>query len=285
MRGVIVDPASRVARVLGGSLLGDVDHATPPVRAGAAERDHLHDRRRRHHARRRARPPHPRRRADDRQPDRGRRRARRRPARAHQRVRAPDLFWALRGGGGNFGVVVSFSFSLREVADVLAGPTLWPMEAAPAVMRAFDTLHGDAPDIVGGFFLFLEVPPDPSFPAELHGQRMCGDRLVRDRPGRHRRLRRPAGRRAAGAARRAADAVPGVELGLRRPLSARAPVVLARGLLRRADRRGDRRALRARRAAADDAVEHAPVPDQRRGRRGSARTPRRGPTATRSTGR
>ena len=85
----------------------------------------------------------------------------------------PDLFWALRGGGGNFGVVVSFSFSLQEVSDVLAGPTLWPMEAAPAVMRAFDTYMATAPEIVGGFFLFLEVPPDPSFPAELHGRRMC----------------------------------------------------------------------------------------------------------------
>ena len=86
----------------------------------------------------------------------------------------PDLFWALRGGGGNFGVVVSFSFSLQEVSEVLAGPTLWPMEAAPAVMRAFDTYMATAPEIVGGFFLFLEVPPDPSFPAELHGRRMCG---------------------------------------------------------------------------------------------------------------
>ena len=107
----------------------------------------------------------------------------------------PDLFWALRGGGGNFGVVVSFSFSLREVGEVLAGPTLWPMEAAPAVMRAFDRFMETAPDIVGGFFLFLEVPPAPPFPEELHGQQDVRHRVVRDRPRRHGRLRRPARRR------------------------------------------------------------------------------------------
>jgi hypothetical protein len=68
---------------------------------------------------------------------------------------------------------VSFSFSLREVGEVLAGPTLWPLEAAPTVMRAFDTYMETAPDIVGGFFLFLEVPPAPPFPEELHGRKMC----------------------------------------------------------------------------------------------------------------
>jgi FAD binding domain/Berberine and berberine like len=173
MRGVIVDPVSRVARVLGGSLLGDVDHATQPfglalpsgiisttgvggitlggglghlTRGGGLTIDNLVA-------------------ADVVLADG-------RLVRTSQ-SELPDLFWALRGGGGNFGVVVSFSFSLREVSDVLAGPTLWPMEAAPAVMRAYDTYIETAPDIVGGFFLFLEVPPGPPFPEHLHGKRMC----------------------------------------------------------------------------------------------------------------
>ena len=174
MRGVIVDPASKVARVLGGSLLGDVDHACAPfglalpsgiisttgvggitlggglghlTRGGGLTIDNLIA-------------------ADVVLADG-------RLVRTSQ-SELPDLFWALRGGGGNFGVVVSFSFALQEVGEVLAGPTLWPMEAAPQVMRAFDTYMETAPDIVGGFFLFLEVPPDPSFPAELHGRKMCG---------------------------------------------------------------------------------------------------------------
>ena len=174
MRGVIVDPASRVARVLGGSLLGDVDHATHPfglalpsgiisttgvggitlggglghlTRGGGLTIDNLLA-------------------ADVVLADG-------RLVRTSE-SELPDLFWALRGGGGNFGVVVSFSFSLREVGEVLAGPTLWPLEAAPTVMRAFDTYMETAPDIVGGFFLFLEVPPAPPFPEELHGRKMCG---------------------------------------------------------------------------------------------------------------
>jgi hypothetical protein len=174
MRGVIVDPVSKVARVLGGSLLGDVDHATHPfglalpsgiisttgvggitlggglghlTRGGGLTIDNLIA-------------------ADVVLADG-------RLVRTSESEQ-PDLFWALRGGGGNFGVVVSFSFSLQEVGDVLAGPTLWPMEAAPAVMRAFDTFIATAPEIVGGFFLFLEVPPGPPFPEHLHGKRMCG---------------------------------------------------------------------------------------------------------------
>ena len=66
---------------------------------------------------------------DDRQPARGRGRARR----AASSVRAsadehPDLFWAIRGGGGNFGVVTSFLFRLHEVGTVVGGPTFWPVE-------------------------------------------------------------------------------------------------------------------------------------------------------------
>lgn len=85
-----------------------------------------------------------------------------------------DLFWALRGGGGNFGVVTSFLFRLHPVDTVFAGPTLWPMEQAPEMLKRFTAFIKEAPDEVGGFFAFLTVPPAPMFPQELHNRKMCG---------------------------------------------------------------------------------------------------------------
>ncbi|MBE7500524.1 MAG: FAD-binding oxidoreductase [Verrucomicrobiales bacterium] len=84
-----------------------------------------------------------------------------------------DLFWALRGGGGNFGVVTSFRFRAQPVGEVYAGPTLWPVERAAEVLRWYDDFMRQAPDDVYGFFAFLNVPPAPFFPAELHGRTMC----------------------------------------------------------------------------------------------------------------
>ncbi len=86
----------------------------------------------------------------------------------------PDLFWALRGGGGNFGVVTSMLFEPAPVKHVIAGPMFWPMEMAPDVMRFWDGLMADAPRDLYGFFAFLSVPPGPPFPTELHGERVCG---------------------------------------------------------------------------------------------------------------
>ena len=85
-----------------------------------------------------------------------------------------DLFWALRGGGGNFGVVTSFEFRGHPVTEVIGGPTLWPIEQAPAVMRWWDGLIGEAPRDLNGFFAFITVPPAPPFPEELHLKKMCG---------------------------------------------------------------------------------------------------------------
>ncbi|HEX9772711.1 MAG TPA: FAD-binding oxidoreductase [Steroidobacteraceae bacterium] len=85
-----------------------------------------------------------------------------------------DLYWAVRGGGGNFGVVTSFLFRLHPVKMVFAGPTFWPLEQTPEVMPAWAEFILKAPEDVTGFFAFLTVPPVPMFPANLHLQKMCG---------------------------------------------------------------------------------------------------------------
>jgi FAD/FMN-containing dehydrogenase len=86
----------------------------------------------------------------------------------------PDLFWALRGGGGNFGVVTSFLFRLHEVGTVIAGPTFWPVESAAEVLRAYRDFIPNAPRELGGFFAFASVPPGPPFPEEIHLRKVCG---------------------------------------------------------------------------------------------------------------
>jgi hypothetical protein len=86
----------------------------------------------------------------------------------------PDLFWALRGGGGNFGAVVSFEFRAHPVSQIVGGPTLWPMDRAAEVLRWYDDFMRTAPRELNGFFAFLTVPPGPPFPEELHMQKMCG---------------------------------------------------------------------------------------------------------------
>ena len=85
-----------------------------------------------------------------------------------------DLFWAVRGGGGNFGVVTSFEFRLHALSNVIAGPTLWPLEQAAEVLRWYRDFLPKAPPELNGFFAFLTVPPAPPFPPELHLQKMCG---------------------------------------------------------------------------------------------------------------
>ena len=85
-----------------------------------------------------------------------------------------DLFWAVRGGGGNFGVVTSFTFRLAPVSTVIAGPMLWELDDAPEIMRFYREFILSAPRELGGFFAFLTVPPGPPFPEELHLKKMCG---------------------------------------------------------------------------------------------------------------
>jgi len=85
-----------------------------------------------------------------------------------------DLFWALRGGGGNFGVVTSFVFKAHPVHTVYAGPMLWEMDKAPALMAWYRDFITQAPEDINGFFAFLIVPPGPPFPEHLHLKNMCG---------------------------------------------------------------------------------------------------------------
>ena len=85
-----------------------------------------------------------------------------------------DLFWAVRGGGGNFGVVTAFTFKAHDVHTVYAGPTLYPLEDAADVLRWYSRFIVKAPDDLNGFFAFLTVPPGPPFPEHLHLKKMCG---------------------------------------------------------------------------------------------------------------
>jgi FAD/FMN-containing dehydrogenase len=86
----------------------------------------------------------------------------------------PDLFWAIRGGGGNFGAVTSFQFRGRPVRNVVGGPTLFPLDRAAEILRFWDRFIAEAPEDINGWFGFLTVPPVDPFPPELQLQKMCG---------------------------------------------------------------------------------------------------------------
>ncbi|HEU0024555.1 MAG TPA: FAD-binding oxidoreductase [Thermoleophilaceae bacterium] len=83
----------------------------------------------------------------------------------------PDLFWGLRGGGGNFGIVTAFEFRLNPVGPtVLAGPIFWPMEDAPQVLRFYRDWVAEAPDELMTIVVMRKAPSLPFIPAELHGK-------------------------------------------------------------------------------------------------------------------
>ena len=87
----------------------------------------------------------------------------------------PDLFWALHGGGGNFGVVTEFEFLLHPVGPIIYGGLLaWPRAMAGDVLRAYRTFMASAPDEAGGAFAFLTAPPEPFVPVEAQGQPAVG---------------------------------------------------------------------------------------------------------------
>ena len=85
-----------------------------------------------------------------------------------------DLFWALRGGGGNFGVVTSFTFTLHKIDMIYGGPMLYELSETIEVMKWYRELIPSAADDLNGFFAFMTVPPAPPFPEQLHLKKMCG---------------------------------------------------------------------------------------------------------------
>ena len=95
----------------------------------------------------------------------------------------PDLFWGVRGGGGNFGIVTSFEYRLHPVGPiVLAGPIFHPLEDAPEVLRFYRELAAAAPDELTTIFELELAPPLPFLPEDVHAQRRHQRRLERRRP-------------------------------------------------------------------------------------------------------
>jgi FAD/FMN-containing dehydrogenase len=83
----------------------------------------------------------------------------------------PDLFWALRGGGGNFGVVTAFEFRLHKLGpEVLAGLVVHPFEDAAALLKEYRRIADSAPDEVTCWVVMQKAPPLPFLPAEWHGR-------------------------------------------------------------------------------------------------------------------
>lgn len=85
----------------------------------------------------------------------------------------PDLFWAIRGGGGNFGIVTSFKFQGHPISTVIGGPTLWPIERAEEVIAWYDKFIHEAPEDLNGFLATMVIP-GPPFPEALHMKKFCG---------------------------------------------------------------------------------------------------------------
>jgi FAD/FMN-containing dehydrogenase len=173
MKGIRIDPAKRTVRVEGGCLWGDVDHATYPfglavpggiisttgvagltlgggighlTRKYGLSCDNLIS-------------------ADVVTAD-----GRLAVASEHDNE---DLFWALRGGGGNFGVVTSFEFKAHPVKNVLAGPVFYGIEKTADVLRFYREFIAGAPEELSAFFAFQIGPEAPFIPKPLQGVTMC----------------------------------------------------------------------------------------------------------------
>ena len=84
-----------------------------------------------------------------------------------------DLFWALRGGGGNFGVVTDFEFRLHPISMIYGGPIFYEAARARDVLQAFKTYFADAPRDLGGFLAWQIAPAVPFIPEDRHGETMC----------------------------------------------------------------------------------------------------------------
>jgi FAD/FMN-containing dehydrogenase len=87
-----------------------------------------------------------------------------------------DLFWALRGGGGNFGIVTSFTFRCHDIGEngvVIAGPVLYDLGDLGEVMRWYRELVPALPEELSGWIATLTIPPAPPFPEQLWGRKAC----------------------------------------------------------------------------------------------------------------
>jgi FAD/FMN-containing dehydrogenase len=86
----------------------------------------------------------------------------------------PELFWGVRGGGGNFGVVTAFEFDLHEVGpEVLTAQRFYPFDQTEAVLHEYREFMADAPPEVACYAFVLNVPPEPPFPEERYGEAMA----------------------------------------------------------------------------------------------------------------
>jgi FAD/FMN-containing dehydrogenase len=85
-----------------------------------------------------------------------------------------DLFWALRGGGGNFGIVTSFEYRLHPVSTVIGGPLFWPIEKLGSTLRWYRDWLPRASEEIYAFYLGAEVPAADPFPMEIRGEKVCG---------------------------------------------------------------------------------------------------------------
>ena len=89
----------------------------------------------------------------------------------------PDLFWALRGGGGNFGIVTSFTFRCHDIGEhgnIIGGPVFYDFADTAEVMRWYRELVPSLPEELSGWIALLTIPPAPPFPEELWGRKACG---------------------------------------------------------------------------------------------------------------
>ena len=87
-----------------------------------------------------------------------------------------DLFWALRGGGGNFGIVTSFEFRCHPIGEhgtIIGGPVLYDIDDTAAVMRWYRDLLPSLPEELNGWLGLITIPPAPPFPEDLWGRKSC----------------------------------------------------------------------------------------------------------------
>ena len=193
-----------------------------------------------------------------------------------------DLFWALRGGGGNFGVVTAFEYDLHPVREVYGGPILFELSDAADVLRFYREFIRDAPEEFGGFPAWQIAPPLPFIPEDRQGEPFlifvtCWAGPIEQGEAALKPLREVA---PVVAEHVGPMPYPAINSAFDALVPAGPPALLEGELRQGAHRRRDRRAPRARAEGADGQLDRAHLPDQRRlppggARRDGVRLPRR----------